>query len=134
MKTEQINQITVSILTIVAAITSGAWGQYRIDWYTFDGGGGISTGSGFELHGTIGQTDASLTTHSGNNFELTGGFWPGFTLCKVDMQDLQNFVANWLNSGANIPADLDNDNNVDLVDFSILHSFWLDQCPGSWPL
>lgn len=42
---------------------------------TLDGGGGLSSGGAFELHGTIGQFDPGLS--SGGDFELKGGFWAG---------------------------------------------------------
>ena len=42
-------------------------------WYTFDGGGGNSSGNDFVLNGTIGQTDAGLL--SGDDFTFYGGFW-----------------------------------------------------------
>lgn len=49
-------------------------GGFEIDRSTVsDAGGGRSLGSGFELHGTIGQTDAGL--HAGSDFTLSGGFW-----------------------------------------------------------
>ncbi len=47
--------------------------EYSIDWFTIDGGGGTSSGSGYELSGTIGQPDTRLMT--GGDFTLTGGFW-----------------------------------------------------------
>jgi hypothetical protein len=51
-----------------------AWGQYSIDWFTIDGGGGASTGGVYAVSGTIGQPDAGPIM-SGGNFTLTGGFW-----------------------------------------------------------
>ena len=46
---------------------------FAIDWFTMDGGGGISTGGAYSLSGTIGQPDAgSLTAAS---FKVEGGFW-----------------------------------------------------------
>lgn len=54
--------------------TSRAHAQsYVIDWFTFDGGGGQSTGGGYTLRGTIGQPDAGAM--SGGPFTLVGGFW-----------------------------------------------------------
>ncbi len=51
-----------------------AWGQsYSIDWWTADGGGGISTNGQYALSGTIGQPDA--VAMSGGSFTLVGGFW-----------------------------------------------------------
>jgi hypothetical protein len=50
-----------------------AWGQFSIDWYTIDGGGGTSTGGVYSVSGTIGQPDAGAM--SGGNYTLEGGFW-----------------------------------------------------------
>lgn len=53
-------------------------GDYRVDQYTVDGGGGTSSGGAFEIRGTIGQPDADpLQPSTGGVFEITGGFWPG---------------------------------------------------------
>ena len=53
-------------------------GDYRIDRYTIDGGGGVSSGGTFEIQGTIGQPDADpLQPSTGGVYEITGGFWPG---------------------------------------------------------
>lgn len=48
--------------------------QYSIDWYKIAGGGGTSTGSTYQVTGTIGQPDASAPM-SGGHYSLTGGFW-----------------------------------------------------------
>lgn len=48
--------------------------QFQIDWFTMDGGGGISTGGAYTLSGTIGQPDAGVTM-TGGTYQLTGGFW-----------------------------------------------------------
>jgi len=47
--------------------------QYSIDWFTIDGGGGISTGGVYAVSGSIGQPDAGRM--SGGNFAMDGGFW-----------------------------------------------------------
>ena len=49
--------------------------QYRIDWFTIDGGGGTSSGGPYTLSGTIGQPDAGRL--SGGTFVIEGGFWGG---------------------------------------------------------
>src|SRR5687768_3621509 len=55
--------------------TAAAHAQpFAIDWFTIDGGGGVSSGGGFSLSGTIGQWDAGPTM-TGGDFALTGGFW-----------------------------------------------------------
>jgi hypothetical protein len=48
--------------------------QYSVDWYKIAGGGGTSTGSTYQVSGTIGQHDAGGPM-SGGNYSLTGGFW-----------------------------------------------------------
>ncbi len=47
--------------------------NYSIDWHTIDGGGGVSSGGGYSVAGTIGQPDAGTMT--GGNWTLAGGFW-----------------------------------------------------------
>jgi len=49
--------------------------QYKIDWFTIDGGGGTSSGGPYTLSGTIGQPDAGRL--SGGTFVIEGGFWGG---------------------------------------------------------
>jgi hypothetical protein len=56
--------------------------QYQIDWYTIDGGGGISTGGPYVLTGTIGQPDAGWS--AGGNYLLLGGFWAPVVAGPVD--------------------------------------------------
>lgn len=129
------------IISMAVLLTMGtsAWGQYEISWWTVDSGGGKSAGGGYELRGTIGQPDASVQTHvyefpDSSYYALSGGFWPGFNICIVDLDDLQNFVIYWLDSGGGIPADIDNSGNVDMADFSDLNYYWMDLCPQDWAL
>lgn len=48
------------------AITSPT--QYSIEWFTIDGGGGMSTGGGYSMSGTIGPPDAGRM--SGGNYTI----------------------------------------------------------------
>lgn len=48
--------------------------SYWIDWFTIDGGSGLSTGALFTLQGTVGQPDAGPPMTNGQ-FSLVGGFW-----------------------------------------------------------
>jgi hypothetical protein len=63
------------ILTALALAASAAQAQtnFTVDWFTIDGGGGVSTGGTYTVNGTIGQPDAGAM--SGGNFTLQGGFW-----------------------------------------------------------
>ena len=47
---------------------------YSINWYKVAGGGGTSSGSVYNVSGTIGQQDASHLM-TGGTYGLTGGFW-----------------------------------------------------------
>ena len=62
----------ISIILVLALRSAIA--QQNIDWYKISGGGGTSTGGGYQVSGTIGQPDAGLAI-SGGNYSLTGGFW-----------------------------------------------------------
>lgn len=49
-------------------------GGFELSWSTVDGGGGtFSSGGGYSLGGTIGQSDAGLV--GGGGYVLEGGFW-----------------------------------------------------------
>jgi hypothetical protein len=71
----------VATLLVVALLIAGlvftaarAATGYEVSWYTFDGGGGVSSsGNTFTVMGSIGQPDAGL--HAGTGYDLTGGFW-----------------------------------------------------------
>jgi hypothetical protein len=56
-------------------------GQYALDRFTVDGGGGTSAGGGYSVTGTVGQPDAGIM--SGGSFTLAGGFWPGLAVPVV---------------------------------------------------
>lgn len=88
---------------ILAAATIALADSYEIDWSTTDGGGAMfSTGGGLEMGSTLGQPDANLTTLTGGDYELLGGFWPiavpsvflGDMNCDglVDNRDIAPFV------------------------------------------
>ena len=72
--------ILLLIVTAFIAVTSNALassgGDYVLDWYTIDGGGGTSTGGDYNLSGTIGQPDAEEM--SGGDYAVSGGFWGRF--------------------------------------------------------
>ncbi|MBL8877553.1 MAG: hypothetical protein JNG88_00410 [Phycisphaerales bacterium] len=70
-------------IAIAALVSAAASAQFDLSWNTIDGGGAtFSTGSGFELGGTIGQPDASAGL-TGGGFELIGGFWPGAAAANI---------------------------------------------------
>jgi len=126
--------VSFSMLMVCGAhpTEASAAGPYQLDWYTIDGGGGISAGGPYVLTGTIGQPDADYS--SGGKHELLGGFWPGGPVCIVEFDDFARFAEQWFLSGSGLPADLDNDNDVDFEDLSRLSDHWLSGCPYNWAL
>ena len=66
--------VLCALLVELAAASSG--GDYTLDWYTIDGGGGTSAGGDYSLSGTIGQPDAGAM--SGGDYAVSGGFWGRF--------------------------------------------------------
>ena len=66
----------VLLLVIVSATLVQSGSSYDLTWNTVDSGGDTSTGSGYTLVGTIGQSDAGAAMN-GNGFTLAGGFWIG---------------------------------------------------------
>ena len=126
--------LTVSIISLIVLTGSIANGQFELNWYTIDGGGGRSSGGPYKLTGTIGQPDAAYSR--GGNYELLGGFWPGGPLCFVDFHDYACFAEFWLQEGTSSPADLfvDVDNEVNWLDLRVFVEQWLCYCPEGWPL
>jgi hypothetical protein len=64
------------VAALVGTALASSGGDYALDWYTIDGGGGTSTGGDYSLSGTIGQPDAGDV--SGGDYALSGGFWGCF--------------------------------------------------------
>jgi hypothetical protein len=122
-------------------ILAGSGGPYVLEWTTIDAGGGTSSGGEYTLTGTIGQHDAG-TLMTGENFSLTGGFWPGrqTPVCIVNLEHFADFAARWLDLPCDPGndfcdgADLDMLGDVDMEDMKILAYWWLDYCPEDWPL
>jgi hypothetical protein len=104
--------------------------QYAITWSTVDGGGGTSSGGGYELSGTIGQPDAAFS--AGGGYDLTGGFWVILSSTAlgdcdgdgdVDGEDYAEFEACLAGPGVGLAPgcdcfDLDADEDTDLLDFA----------------
>ncbi|MGA2680006.1 MAG: hypothetical protein ABSF37_12015 [Sedimentisphaerales bacterium] len=111
---------------------SVAFADYQIVWSTIDGGGGTSSGGQYKITGTIGQPDAGYS--ESGSYELLGGFWPGGLLCLVDFPDFARFADSWLETGSNLPADLNGDGVVNIYDLKLFVEEWLCSCPYNWPL
>lgn len=53
-------------------------------------------------------------------------------VCIVGLEDLHNFVSAWLTTTPE--ANLNNIGTVNILDFQIFASHWLDYCPNNWGL
>ena len=122
----RLNLATAVICIVSCCLVCDANAQFDIDWFTIDGGGGFSSGSGFELEGTIGQFDAGAIM-SGGSFTLTGGFQVGGESAKVLLGDINcDGVINLLDVAPFIDAistgtfsekaDVNQDGTVNLLD------------------
>ena len=56
--------------------------------------------------------------------------WLTERACVVNLDDLAGLSAQWLETGPELNADLNEDGVVDLRDYSILAYYWLEGCPG----
>jgi hypothetical protein len=68
--------ILLLVVGMVGTALASSGGDYVLDWYTIDGGGGSSNGGDYSLSGTIGQPDAGEM--SGGDYAVSGGFWGRF--------------------------------------------------------
>jgi hypothetical protein len=112
--------------------------SFDLSWNTVDGGGGISTAGDYELAGTIGQPDAGVVM-TGGDFTFTGGFWPAGAAPEpdcpadlnnddvVDVMDLLQLLSDW-GSCPDCPADLNDDDAVDVADLLLVLAQW-GPCP-----
>lgn len=65
--------IIVLLILIPATLVFAQAGDFTVDWWTIDNGGGMSAGGGFSISDTIGQPDAG--DMSGGGYTISGGFW-----------------------------------------------------------
>ena len=77
--------ILLLALFSMAGLAQAQLGDYILNWWTVDGGGGTSSGNGYTLNGTLGQPDAG-TLASGGGYTLAGGFWHGGVVASPEMR------------------------------------------------
>ncbi len=70
-----------ALLLIASAGAAYAQGALDLPWWTADGGGGLSQGGDYALHGTAGQPDAAYS--EGGAYTLAGGFWPSSSITET---------------------------------------------------
>ena len=65
---------TAAQSTSLMDVPASSGGDFELNWFTVDSGGGTSQGGDFSISGTIGQPDPG-SSMAGGDFELSGGFW-----------------------------------------------------------
>jgi len=68
------------------------------------------------------------------NFNSADLYGYNVKACKVNFEDLANFVDYWLESDTGLPGDLSGNDEVNFVDYRIFANYWLDYYPGGWQL
>lgn len=125
----------VLALAAIAAAGPGALAQPTIDWYTIDGGGGVSQGGGLRVEGTIGQPDAGESPSAiGGTFRLTGGFW-STSNCRADFNrdgtlnptDIFNFLNAYF--AGDIACDFTNTGTLEPADIFAYLTAYFAGCP-----
>ena len=79
--------VLTALAALVAAVPGALASGESIGWYTFDGGGGVSTGGGWSVAGTIGQGDSGPALVGANGMAVRGGFWAGFATAGQQQND-----------------------------------------------
>jgi hypothetical protein len=121
--------IIAGAVSCMLACTAPALAQFEISWYTMDAGGGVASGGGFTLNGTIAQSADVGEANFGGPMHLAGGYWsPGVITpaCPIDfnrdgvvsVQDIFDFLTAWNNGDA--VSDFNQENGItvqDIYDF-----------------
>jgi len=112
-----------------------AWGE-NVGWINFDPVvSGDPTDYGVKIDGNGNFSGWAWGENIGwINFHSADLYGYNVKACKVNFEDLANFVDDWLESDTGLPGDLSGNDEVNFVDYSIFASYWLDYCPGGWQL
>ena len=114
-----------------------AWGE-NVGWISFSCENTASCGA--VDYGVTINTDGEFSGYAWAenigwiNFNSADLYGYNVKACKVNFEDLANFVDDWLESDTGLPGDLSGNDEVDFVDYSIFANYWLDYCPGGWQL
>jgi len=92
--------------TSLALAQSG--GGFEITRSTLDAGGGISTGGGFRLGGTMGQPEPGGAM-TGGGFTMTGGFWSPVTAGSMEPPTVGDNTCQTAGADTAIPCSTDAD-------------------------
>ena len=106
-----------------------AWGE-NVGWINFAPNyGGVTIDADGDFDGWAWGENVGWI-----NFRSLDLYGYNVKVCKVNFEDLANFVNDWLESDTGLPGDLSGNDKVDFADYSKFADYWLDYCPGGWQL
>jgi len=105
-----------------------AYGE-NVGWINFDPTyGGVTIDSDGDFDGWAWGENIGWI-----HFQSTGPVAYKVKVCVVYIETLlADISAQWLDTGPDLTADLHKDGVVNLYDFGVLASYWLDYCPDDW--
>lgn len=75
MRRNQALLLATIVCLLALAVPALAQGGYSVGWWSADGGGGVVTGNGYALSGTVGQAEAGTPSMSGGTYAVANGYW-----------------------------------------------------------
>ena len=84
--------LTRALLSLVLCVgfEAGVAQEFALNWFSIDGGGGVSSGDDYSISGIIGQPDAGVM--AAGEFALEGGFWGVIAPVKSGSPELRLVV------------------------------------------
>ena len=106
-----------------------AWGE-NVGWINFDPTyGGVTIDSDGDFDGWAWGENIGWI-----HFQSASPVAYKVKVCVVDLERLAAFLTQWTDSGVGLTADLYEDGEVDIHDYTVFASYWLDYCPDEWEL
>jgi len=104
-------------------------GGYELVWTTVTASG-TSSGGDFVLAAVVGEPFGGKS--AGGDYEMRPAIEPAISGCKVNFDRFAIFAQNWLQSGEGTWVNLDEEDDVNFLDYQLLTERWLEYCPTGW--
>jgi len=133
MPQKVLTQLLMMMFLLIGFTPTSHAEEYTLEWYSIDGGAAECSGAEYVFYCSIGQPDAENLT--GDLYTMEGGYMiVEWFPCIVNMMDLVYLANDWLATGDDLLADINEDKSVDYIDLSIIAAYWLKFCPPDWPM
>jgi hypothetical protein len=117
----------LSLTMIVFCFVSSLHAEYELTWTSPYSQTQSSTDGKYKL--VTGAANNLLPDVSGSGYLLRGQLKQGSSGCIVNLNDLVDFLEEWLLTASDLNADYNGDGTVNLGDLAVLSSCWLEECP-----